>query len=110
MRPQGPRSGGIDDVRGPIMAEGLGTFVAVFLFPDEASESFSKRLPVIGAGPPAVIRAAAAFEGAAAMDVYRLVDASAWPGAAAYLYAETVPRTLADGDGDLVQQISTPDD
>jgi hypothetical protein len=85
-----------------------GSFVAVFLYPDESGDSFSKRLPVIGAGPPAVIRAAAAFEGAAAVDVFRLVDASAWPEAAAYLYAETVPGTLADGDG--VQQISTPDD
>ncbi|WP_241704996.1 hypothetical protein [Leifsonia shinshuensis] len=86
-----------------------GTFVAVFLYPEETSESFSKRLPIVGAGPPAVIRAAAAFEGAAAVDVFRLVDASAWPEAAAYLYSGTEPRTLADGD-DVVQQISTPDD
>ncbi len=84
------------------------TFVAVFLYPEETGESVSKRLPIVGAGPPAVIRAAAAFEGAAAVDVFRLVDASAWPEAAAYLYAETVPRTLADDD--VVQQFSTPDD
>ena len=86
------------------------SFVAVFLYPEETSGSVSKRLPVVGAVPPAELRAAAAFEGAAAVDVFRLVDASAWPEAAAYLYAETVPRTLADGDGDLVQQLSTPDD
>jgi hypothetical protein len=85
-----------------------GSFVAVFLYPEESGESFSKRLPIVGAGPPAVIRAAAAFEGVAAVDVFRLVDASAWPEAAAYLYAETVPGTLADGEG--VEQISTPND
>jgi len=55
-----------------------------------------------------VIRAAAAFEGAAAVDVFRLVDASAWPEAAAYLYEGTEPGTVADGDG--VRQVSTPDD
>lgn len=86
------------------------SFVAVLLYPDESTASVSRRLPIVGAGPPAVIRAAAAFEGAAAVDVFRLVDASAWPEAAAYLYAETVPRTLADGDGDVVQQMPTPDD
>ncbi|WP_426623416.1 hypothetical protein ACPPVW_12355 [Leifsonia sp. McL0607] len=92
------------------MGEAHGSFVAVFLYSEESGESFSKRLPIEGARPPGIIRAAAAFEGAAAVDVFRLVDASAWPEAAAYLYAETVPRTLADGDGDVVQQISTPDD
>ena len=55
-----------------------------------------------------MIRAASAFEGAAAVDVFRLVDASAWPEAAAYLYEGTVPGTLADGDG--VEQVPTPDD
>jgi hypothetical protein len=86
------------------------SFVAVLLYPDESTASVSRRLPIVGAGPPAVIRAAAAFEGAAAVDVFRLVDASAWPEAAAYLYAETVPRTLGDGDGDVMQQIPTPND
>jgi hypothetical protein len=86
------------------------TFVAVFLYPEESSDSFSKRLPIVGAGPPAVIRAAAAFEGAAAVDVFRLVDASAWPEAAAYMYAETVPGTFGDGGDDDVEQITTPDD
>lgn len=85
-----------------------GTFVAVLLYPDDSAESVSRRLPIVGAGPPAVIRAASAFEGAAAVDVFRLVDASAWPEAAAYLYEGTVPGTLADGDG--VEQVSTPDD
>lgn len=87
-----------------------GTFVAVFLYPDERRDSFSKRLPVVGDGPPAVIRASAAFEGAAAVDVFRLVDASAWPEAAAYMYAETVPGTFGDGGDDDVQQLTTPDD
>lgn len=86
------------------------SFVAVFLYPDDSRESFSKRLPAVGAAPPALIRAAAAFEGAAAVDVFRLVDASAWPEAAAYLYAETVPGTLADADGDGVEQVPTPND
>lgn len=84
------------------------SFVAVFLYPDERRESFSERLPVVGGGPPAVIRTAATFEGAAAVDVFRLADASAWPEAAAYMYAETVPGTLADGEG--VQQLATPND
>lgn len=86
------------------------TFVAVLLYAEDSRESFSRRLPLVGAGPPAVIRAAAAFEGAAAVEVFRLVDASAWPEAAAYLYAETVPGTVADGGDDGVQQITTPDD
>lgn len=90
------------------MPDAHGTFVAVFLYPEASAESFSKRLPVVGAGPPAVIRAAAAFEGAAAVDVFRLVDASAWPEAAAYLYAETLPGTVADADG--VEQVTTPND
>ena len=84
------------------------SFVAVFLYPDESAPSVSRRLPVVGAGPPAVIRSAAAFEGAAAVDVFRLVDASAWPEAAAYLYEGTVPGTVADDDG--VEQVPTPDD
>ena len=90
------------------MGDAQATFVAVFLYPGESVDSFSKRLPIVGAGPPAVIRAAAAFEGAAAVDVFRLVDASAWPEAAAYLYEGTEPGTVADGDG--VSQVSTPDD
>ncbi|MEN2739209.1 hypothetical protein ABCS02_15570 [Microbacterium sp. X-17] len=90
------------------MDEARDTFVAVFLYPDDSAESVSRRLPIVGAGPPAVIRAASAFEGAAAVDVFRLVDASAWPEAAAYLYAGTEPGTVADGDG--VEQVSTPDD
>ena len=90
------------------MDEAYGTFVAVFLYPEDSAESISKRLPIVGAGPPAVIRAAAAFEGAAAVDVFRLVDASAWPEAAAYLYEGTVPGTVEDGDG--VEQVTTPDD
>ncbi|MEY9950971.1 hypothetical protein [Leifsonia sp. EB34] len=90
------------------MDDSSGTFVAVFLYPDDSAEGVSRRLPIVGAGPPAVIRAASAFEGAAAVDVFRLVDASAWPEAAAYLYEGTVPGTLADDDG--VEQVSTPDD
>lgn len=90
------------------MDEAHDMFVAVLLYPEDSAESISRRLPIVGAGPPAVIRAAAAFEGAAAVDVFRLVDASAWPEAAAYLYEGTVPGTLEDGDG--VEQVSTPDD
>ncbi|MFE4951958.1 hypothetical protein ACFQ9V_17790 [Leifsonia sp. NPDC056665] len=90
------------------MDEEHGTFVAVLLYPEDSAESLSRRLPIVGAGPPAVIRAAAAFEGAAAVDVFRLVDASAWPEAAAYLYEGTVPGTVEDGDG--VEQVTTPDD
>ena len=88
--------------------DALSSFVAVFLYPDESAPSVSRRLPIVGAGPPAVIRAAAAFEGVAAVDVFRLVDASAWPEAAAYLYEGTVPGTVEDGEG--VEQMSTPDD
>ncbi|MGH1523477.1 hypothetical protein ACRAWC_05180 [Leifsonia sp. L25] len=90
------------------MEDTRGSFVAVFLYPGESRESTSRRLPIVGAGPPAVIRAASMFEGAAAVDVFRLVDASAWPEAAAYLYEGTVPGTLEDGDG--VEQVTTPDD
>lgn len=90
------------------MGDANGSFVAVFLYPDESVESFSRRLPIVGARPPAVIRAAAAFEGAAAVDVFRLADASAWPEAAAYLYEGTVPGTVEDGEG--VEQVTTPDD
>jgi hypothetical protein len=90
------------------MDQAQASFVAVFLYPDESAPSFSRQLPVVGAGPPALIRSSAAFEGAAAVDVFRLVDASAWPEAAAYLYEGTEPGTLADGDG--VEQVSTPDD
>lgn len=87
--------------------EGGGSFMAVFLFPEEFRDSFSLRLPVRGAEPPAAIRAAATFAGAAAVDVYRLIDGSSWPESAAYLYAETVPGTVAD---DQVEQVMTPDD
>ncbi|WP_348788231.1 hypothetical protein [Leifsonia sp. NPDC080035] len=85
-----------------------GTFVAVFLFPDELRDSFSLRLPIRGPAAPAAIRAATTFAGAAAVDVYRLIDGSSWPASAAYLYAETVPGTV--GDDSEVQQVVTPDD
>ncbi|MGN6425326.1 hypothetical protein [uncultured Leifsonia sp.] len=84
------------------------TFVAVFLFPEELRDSFSLRLPVRGLAPPAAIRAAATFAGAAAVDVFRLIDGSSWPASAAYLYAETVPGTVVDDS--MVEQVATPDD
>lgn len=84
------------------------TFLALLLFPDESRDPFSVRLPRLGDAPPVVLRTAATFEGARAMNVYRLADASAWPEVAAFVYQETVPGTV--GEGEVVEQVSTPDD
>ncbi|WP_158864154.1 hypothetical protein [Leifsonia sp. AG29] len=84
------------------------TFLAILIFPDEQREAFSLRLPLLGPRPPGLLRTAATFEGAAAVDVFRLADAGSWPVAAAYLYQESVPGTLRDGAE--VEQVATPDD
>jgi hypothetical protein len=84
------------------------TFLALFLYADESRDPFSVRLPRLGRTPPRMLRAATTFEGAVAVDLYRLADESSWPDAAAFLYAETVPGVV--GDGADVEQVPTPDD
>ncbi|WP_431247142.1 hypothetical protein [Leifsonia xyli] len=55
-----------------------------------------------------MIRAATTYAGARAVAVYRLAEASAWPEAAAFLYQETVPGTIRDGQ--QLEQVAMPDD
>ena len=85
-----------------------GTFLALLLYPDESRDAFSVRLPMEGSRPPGLLRASATFEGARAVEVFRLADASSWPEVAAFLYEETLPGTVKDGVA--VEQVSTPDD
>jgi len=84
------------------------TFLALLLYPDEARDAFSVRLPLQGARPPAMLRTSATFEGARAVEVFRLADAGSWPDAAAFLYEETLPGTVKDGVA--VEQVPMPDD
>jgi hypothetical protein len=55
-----------------------------------------------------MLRSSATFEGAQAVEVFRLADASSWPEVAAFLYEETLPGTVKDGVA--VEQVSMPDD
>ncbi|WP_431220849.1 hypothetical protein [Leifsonia xyli] len=84
------------------------TYRALFLHPEGAHDDFSALLPLLGPAPPALIRAATTYAGARAVAVYRLAEASAWPEAAAFLYQETVPGTIRDGQ--QLEQIAMPDD
>ena len=84
------------------------SFLAVLLFPDGARDEFSVRIPLLGPRPPGLLHTATTFEGAEAIDVFRLADAGAWPTAAAYLYEQTIPGTVRDGAG--IEQIALPDD
>ena len=84
------------------------TFLALLLYPDESRDAFSVRLRLEGARPPALLRTSATFEGAQAVEVFRLADASSWPEVAAFLYEETLPGTVKDGGA--VEQVSLPDD
>ncbi|WP_285117405.1 hypothetical protein [Leifsonia sp. fls2-241-R2A-40a] len=84
------------------------TYRALFLHPEQDEDDFSALLPVMGPSPPALIRAATTFAGARAIAVYRLAEASSWPEAAAFLYQETVPGTIRDGES--LEQVALPDD
>ncbi len=84
------------------------TFLALLLYPDESRDAFSVRLPMQGSRPPNILRTSATFEGAQAVEVFRLADASSWPECAAFLYEETLPGTVKDGS--MVEQVPTPDD
>ncbi|MGO4536111.1 hypothetical protein [Leifsonia sp. 2MCAF36] len=84
------------------------TFLALLLYPDESREAFSVLLPLEGTRPPGLLRTSATFEGARAVEVFRLADASSWPEAAAYVYEETLPGTVRDGVA--VEQVPMPDD
>ena len=84
------------------------TFLALLLYADETRDAFSVRLPVVGARPPVLLRTSAVFEGAQAVEVFRLADASSWPDVAAFLYEETLPGTVKDGAA--IEQVPMPDD
>ena len=84
------------------------TFLALLLYPDDSRDAFSVRLPLVGARPPGLLRTSATFEGARAVEVFRLADASSWPEIAAFLYEETLPGTVKDGG--MVEQVLMPDD
>lgn len=84
------------------------SFLALLLYPDEARDAFSVRLPMMGVRPPAILRTSATFEGVQAVEVFRLADASSWPDVAAFLHQETLPGTA--GDGMAIEQVTMPDD
>jgi hypothetical protein len=84
------------------------TFLALLLYPDDSRDAFSVRLPLEGARPPAMLRTSAIFEGARAVEVFRLADASSWPDVAAFLYEQTEPGTMRDGL--TIEQVPMPDD
>lgn len=81
---------------------------ALFLHPEDGADDFAVTLPVVGDTPPGLLRLATTFENARAIDVYRLVERSGWPEAAAFMYEETIPGTIQDGQ--RIEQVIYPDD
>ncbi|MFK3672346.1 hypothetical protein ACI2IX_19440 [Leifsonia aquatica] len=63
---------------------------------DEDARDRAVLLPTAGARPPVTLRVPTVYAGAAAFDVYELVDDTDWPEQALFRHAGLVPRTTTD--------------
>ncbi|MFJ3395300.1 hypothetical protein [Leifsonia aquatica] len=70
-------------------------FRAVLLH-DEDARDRAVLLPAAADRPPALLRVPTVYAGAAAFDVYELVDDTDWPEQALFRHAGTIPRTTTD--------------
>lgn len=73
-------------------------FLAVLLH-DDPTRDYVIEVPSFGSDPPNRLRLPTSFAGAAAFDVYELVDPSEWPNEAVFRHVELVPRTTPDLPG-----------
>ncbi|WP_374008508.1 hypothetical protein [Leifsonia sp. LS-T14] len=71
-------------------------FLAVLLDDQQTGRDWVIALPACEDFPPLRIHLPTDFEGAAAYDVYELIDQDEWPEQAVYLHRSIIPRTTPD--------------